>query len=80
MSKFSFKRGFYQIRQKDADSVKKAIMDALGITTRAAWWQRLNGLIEPKVTEAESIERIFSEYGVTEVWGEESYEVECEAN
>lgn len=80
MKKFSFKKGFGQIQQKDADAVKKEIMAALGITTRAAWWQRLNGVVEPKVSEAQSIERIFNEYGVTEIWGDEAYELESQAH
>ena len=78
MKKFSFKKGFGQIQQKDIDAVKNRIMSALNITTRAAWWQRLNGIVEPKVSEAQAIETIFAEYGITDVWGE--YEPECEVN
>lgn len=70
MKKYSFKKGFEQIQQKDVDAVKKEIMSALGITTRAAWWQRLNGIVEPKVSEADAISAVFAKYGVSDIWGE----------
>ena len=33
------------------------------------FYNRLNGKVIPKVTEAEVIEGIFAKYGVIEVWG-----------
>jgi len=70
MEKFSFKKGFSQVMQKDAVDVRAEIMTALNITTRSSWAARLNGNVEPKVSEAQEIERIFAKYGVTDVWGE----------
>lgn len=70
MENFSFNKGLSLIRQGDAPIIKEKIMKALKITTRAAWWQRRNGIVEPKVSEAAAIERIFAEYGVKEVWGD----------
>lgn len=70
MEKFSFKKGFSQVMQKDAVDVRAEIMTALNITTRSSWAARLNGSVEPKVSEAQEIERIFAKYGVTDVWGE----------
>ncbi len=78
MKKFSFKKGFDQVQQKDVSEVKNKIMSALKIKTRAAWKYRLNGNTEPKVSEAAAIESIFSEFGITDIWGE--YEPECEVN
>jgi hypothetical protein len=46
-------------------------MQALGISNRTSWIKRLNGAVEPKVSEARAIEEIFAEYGITEVWGDE---------
>ncbi len=69
MVEFSFKKGYDQVQQKDAKEVREKIMTALNITTRRSWGLRLDGKIEPKVTEAQSIENIFKEYGITEVWG-----------
>ncbi len=71
MSDFSFQLGFSQVKQRDIKDVKQKIMLALGINTRSSWLMRLNGVVEPKVSEAKAIEEIFAEYGITEVWGNE---------
>ncbi len=68
-SEFAFKRGFMQIKQKDIASVKLEIMTLLNITTRASWLRRLNGKVEPKVTEVSAINGVFNRYGITDVWG-----------
>jgi hypothetical protein len=67
--RFSFQKGFGQVKQKDIPAVRQDIMNALGITTRPNWNRRLKGEVVPKVTEAEAIEAIFAKYGVKEVWG-----------
>ncbi len=69
MEKFSFKKGFDQVQRKDVNEVKRKIMKALNISTRSAWRARLSGEVEPRVSEAESLERIFAEYGITDFWG-----------
>ena len=56
--------------QKDISNVKHEIMITLGITTNVAWLNRLNGKVEPKVSEAKAIEETFAKYGIKEVWGE----------
>ena len=70
MSEFSFKRGYAQIKNKDVREVKCKIMAALNIKTRTAWAARLNGDVEPKVSEAKAIEDIFKEYQVKNIWGD----------
>lgn len=72
MNEYSFKKGFAQVRQKDVQKVKEQIMSALGLTTRVSWYARLNGDVEPKVSEARAIEEVFAGYGIKDVWGEES--------
>lgn len=72
MNDYSFKRGFAQVRQKDVSEVKKRIMSALGLTTRVSWNARLNGKVEPKVSEARAIEGVFADFGITKVWGEDN--------
>jgi hypothetical protein len=69
---FSFKKGFMQVRQIDVEKVREEITDALGIRERTVgtWYNRLNGKIEPRVSEAEAIEDVFGKYGITDVWGE----------
>jgi hypothetical protein len=70
MSEFSFLKGLSQVQAKDLKSVKHEIMTALEINSRSSWRIRLNGKVEPKITEAKSIEAIFAKRGITDVWGE----------
>ena len=71
MSRFSFRKGFGQIQQKDANLVKDEIMDALNLKSRGSWHLRLNGAIEPKISEVKLIEDVFRKYGITEIWDED---------
>lgn len=73
MDKFSFKKAWSQVRQKDIEDVRNEIMAALALTTKPAFYNRLNGDVEPKVSEAKAIEDIFNNYGITEIWGEDEY-------
>lgn len=65
------------MKGKDLPAVKSDIMQALCISSRPAWLARLNGTIEPKVSEAQAIEDIFKKYGVSDIWGDES---ECNSD
>lgn len=71
MNKYSFKKGFSQVQQKDAAEVRRRITEALNLNpeSRASWKLRIDGSVEPKVSEAEAIENIFHEYGIYEIWG-----------
>lgn len=69
MDQFSFKKGWDQVQQKDAAGVRSKIMEALNIKTRASWKLRLDGTVEPKVSEAEAIEAVFHEYSINDIWG-----------
>ena len=70
MDSFSFKKGFMQVKHKDIPAVRAEIMSALNINNRASWSSRLNGEVEPKVSEAAAIEAVLKKYGVTkEIWG-----------
>ena len=69
MNEYSFKRGYSQVRQKDAKEVKMRIMSALGLTARVSWYARLNGKVEPKVSEARAIEGVFADFGIKSIWG-----------
>lgn len=72
MNEFSFKLGFSQVKRKDVQEVKNRIMNALGLRTRVSWYARLNGAVEPKVSEAKIIESVFADFGITQVWGDEN--------
>lgn len=76
---YSFKKGYSQVQRKDSIVVRNRIMNALNIKSRPAWLTRLNGKVEPKLSEALAIEAIFREYGISEVWGDDN-ESECTAN
>lgn len=65
----SFRRGYDQLQRKDVVAAKREIMEALNLTSDIGFYNRLNGKVIPKVTEAEVIESIFAKYGVIEVWG-----------
>jgi hypothetical protein len=65
----SFRRGYDQLQRKDIVAAKREIMEALKITSDIGFYNRLNGKVIPKVTEAEVSEGIFAKYGVIEVWG-----------
>lgn len=70
-SEFSFLKGWSQVRQKDVKEVKQKIMSVLNLKpdSRVAFSRRLNGYVEPKVSEAKAIEKIFAKYGIKDIWG-----------
>lgn len=70
MSKFSFAKGFGQVQLKDADEVKAKIMAVFEIKNRTSWSDRLNGRIEPTVSQHESVEQVFHSLGITDIWDE----------
>lgn len=70
MKRFSFQRGFDNLPKKNVKEVKFELMKVLNITSSPAWYDRLHGRVEPRVTEVERIEEVFRRYGVTEIWGD----------
>lgn len=66
---FSFSRGWSQVRNGDIPACREKLMAALNVTTRAAFLVRMKGKVEPKVSEAKAVEDVFSEFGITDVWG-----------
>jgi hypothetical protein len=65
--KYSFEQA-WQKRVSDTSSIKKRIMTACNIKNEVSWRQRRRGEVGSKADEKEAIEKIFSEYGITEVW------------
>lgn len=68
--KYAFLRGFNQVPVAYASKVRDEILRVLKLNNRVSWYQRLYGNIEPKMTEAKAIEKVFFKYGITEVWGD----------
>lgn len=65
----SFQVGMSNLRMKDVKAVREKIMYALHINTNPSFFYRLNGLITHTQADRWAIEKIFHEYGVTEIWG-----------
>lgn len=70
MDSFSFRKGYDQVKRKDIVAVRSEIMEALGLNTRMAFYQRMWGKVIPKVTEAKAIEQVFAKYGIKQIWGD----------
>ena len=69
VNKNSFQKGMRQIKNGDVAEIKKKILGELKLTSKMSWYNRLYGKTIPNKEEVEKIEKIFSKYGVTEVWG-----------
>ncbi len=67
--KFPFEKGFDEVQGGEQPKIKAELMKGLKITTRAAWGKRLKGEVEPTISEAKFIEKVFSKRGITDVWG-----------
>lgn len=68
--KFSFKKGYEQLRRCDIDGFRRLLMERLGLKTLQGLYGRMNGDVEPKASEVTIIEETFAEFGVTEnIWG-----------
>lgn len=68
MSEFSLIDAYRQIKNGDVERFRKDFMKTLGIKGRTTFFRRINGEVEPKVTEAERIEEVFKKYGVANIW------------
>lgn len=68
IDKYSFKKGWGQVPNAKMKEVRIKLMQGLDIN-HSNFYNRLNGITEPKVSEAAIIEEIFNQYGITEIWG-----------
>lgn len=68
-----FRKGYELLKQKDVPDAKKELFEALGIkeTNRVSWGNYLNGITEPKASQAAAVEAVFLKYGIldTDIWG-----------
>jgi hypothetical protein len=67
--KYPFKKGYDKVPGGIQPNVKAELMKVLNIKTRAAWLKRLKGEVEPTVSEAQNIEKVFRKHGITDIWG-----------
>jgi trehalose utilization protein len=71
---FSFRAAFDSLPRNKQSEVKRKIMNIIHVTTEKSVWDRINGNIEPKVSEAKAFEQLFRSYGIKIVWGANSEE------
>lgn len=68
MKKIGFLKGLGQVKEKDSANIRTELMNALGVSSRMSLSNYSRGLIEPKVSQALSVEQVFNKYGITEIW------------
>lgn len=70
VSRYSFLRGWEQLRFCDQEKVKKEIMETLNIKNAQSWRQRRSGLLPLTLDQYEAITEIFKKNGVDkkDVW------------
>lgn len=66
---FSFLKGYRQVPHGFIAECREKIMAALNLKSTTPFYNRLYGVSEPKITEYQAIEKVFSEYGITDCWG-----------
>jgi hypothetical protein len=64
-----FRKGFYQLRISDHEEVRRKIYEVLEINNKQSFYHYLYGRQEPTQSKAIAIEQIFSEYGISDIWG-----------
>ena len=65
----AFEKGLREIRVKDVEHVRAAIMEALGVNNPVSFRNYARGRNNLDVAKAAAIAEIFSRYGVTQPWG-----------
>lgn len=64
-----FRRGLMQVRYGDYLTVRKKLIAALGVNNRNSFYFYANGKQELKTTQMNRVAEVFSEYGITDIWG-----------
>lgn len=67
--KKAFEKGWYRVPQGDVAAVRIKLMSIFGVTTRAAFLDRMKGKVNHTEEEIRSVEEVFSSYGIEEIWG-----------
>ena len=65
----AFEKGLREIRVKDVESVRAAIMEALGVNNNVSFRNYARGRNNLDVAKAAAIAEIFTRYGVEDPWG-----------
>jgi hypothetical protein len=63
-----FGKGYGQLAIKDKEVATQKLWKALGVNNRNSFWLYKTGKVEPKLSQAQAVEAVFTEYGITEIW------------
>lgn len=66
---YSFRSAFESIPRNRMKDVKVRIKELLNVKSDKAFYDRMSGAIEPKVSQAKDLELLFEGYGVILAWG-----------
>lgn len=67
--KYSFKKGYMQIRKCDVVKFRRECMKILGIKTFTAFYNRMEAKVVPDMYEYEQLTELFKKYGVEDAFG-----------
>ncbi len=67
--KEGFNKGYLQLPVGKLREATAKLWKALGISNRNSFHNYRYGKSEPSASQAVSIELVFREYGITEIWG-----------
>lgn len=67
--RYKFRKGYQQVTLSDKKDVHRELMQALGITDRAYFYQMLNkGIVNISLPRYQAITNLFARRGITDVW------------
>ena len=64
---YSFRRAYESLPHGKVNQVRQELMEVLGVGT-VGLYRRIRGEIEPRISEAKAIEKVFQKYGIKKVW------------
>ena len=67
--KEGFNKGYQQLPVGKLAEAKAKLWKALNINNRNSFHNYLYGKQEPTASQAVSVELVFRDYGITEIWG-----------
>lgn len=68
MAKYAFTKAWDQVPRGKLSETKQAIKTALNIKSDPQFYNRMRGVPEPTISEAEALTKIFNGLGITKIW------------
>lgn len=69
----AFITGWSQVPPCYRDMVMEQLMEAFGVNSKVQFYARMRGEVEPRKSQIEGVEAVFNKYGITKIWGLDSY-------